>query len=116
MALLEETIHVIVIIICVHIKIVLDTYNFKDDWKYGVEVITHEYVHILNYFLSDIFFKKRLTFNAREYMISSLADGTKINNKTYQKFLKKLLDVELWLLKLIVIFVEIVIHWITIFI
>ncbi|WDA55025.1 MAG: hypothetical protein PPFGHCPK_01506 (plasmid) [Spiroplasma endosymbiont of Drosophila atripex] len=68
-------------------KIVLDTDNFKDDWKYGMEVMAHEYGHILDYLISDILFKKGLTLDAREYMIASLANGTKINNKAYQKLL-----------------------------
>lgn len=68
-------------------KIVLDTDNFKDNWKYGMEVMAHEYGHILDYFISDILFKKGLTFDVRKYMISSLANETKINNKAYQKLL-----------------------------
>lgn len=68
-------------------KIVLDTDNFKDDWKFGMEVIAHEYGHILDYLISDMLLKKGLQLDAREYMISSLASGTKINNKSYQKLL-----------------------------
>lgn len=35
-----------------------DTDNFRDDWKYGMEVMAHEYGHILDYLISDILLKK----------------------------------------------------------
>lgn len=54
---------------------------------HGMEVIAHEYGHILDYLISDMLLKKGLQLDAREYMISSLASGTKINNKSYQKLL-----------------------------
>lgn len=68
-------------------KIELDTDNFQDDWKYGMEVMAHEYGHILDYFITDTLSERGLTISVREYMISSLANGTKIKNKDYQELL-----------------------------
>ncbi|WP_342252982.1 hypothetical protein [Spiroplasma endosymbiont of Zeiraphera isertana] len=64
-------------------KIILDTDIFRDI-KYGMEVMVHEYGHIFNSLIRN---KQNNNFDARKYMISSLANGTKINNKSYQKLL-----------------------------
>ncbi len=43
----------------------------------------HEYGHAFEFFKD----KNNSNFNGRNYLISSLANGTKITNEAYQKFM-----------------------------
>lgn len=67
-------------------KIILDTDNFWDV-NYGMYIMVHEYGHILDFLITKIFNNQGEEFNSKEYLISALAKGTKINNHSYQKLL-----------------------------
>lgn len=67
-------------------KIELDIDNFLKV-NYGLQVMVHEYGHILDFLITKILDKQNEHFHSRKYIISSLANDTKITNKSYQKLL-----------------------------
>ncbi len=67
-------------------KVILDTDNFWNV-KNGMEVLIHEYGHILDFLINQILNNQNQHFDSRKYLISSLANDTKITNEAYQKLL-----------------------------